>query len=295
MSTITLPLGGIAIAGRSGSGKSSMFFGSEHVRHAFIADTGSQGHKLFQKPGGEARTVEFASNVFPSVQVMNAVQQWTKEGKLWVVDSFTTLIEHECVFAKRGKRGLSQQDYKDIVGRMRDLALILAQLPGFTVLNTAPGGVVKLPDGTLQNTPQGSIVGLPSLTGVGPGSETILARWSTVYVVFPGHTFRDQEQRMTRHVPRGFLLPNKDLRPAEMSQYTPIKDPYGLLTESVERTDEGDRGLEVDAFPALTERPMVDVMLERLAAKYPMARVSGAAEPEVKEPIIRPARPTRAA
>lgn len=293
MSDISLPLGGIAIAGRSGSGKSSLFFGSEYVRHAFIADTGSQGHRLFQKPGGEARSVDFTSNLAPSFQVMEAVQEWSKEGKLWVLDSFTTLIEHECVFAKRGKRGLSQADYKDIVGRLRDLALILAQLPGWTVMNTAPGGVTRLPDGTLQNTPQGSIVGLPSLTGVGSGSETILARWSTVYVVFPGHIYRDREQRITRQVPRGFLLPNKDLRPTEMTQYTPIKDPMGVLAETAIRTDEGERGLEVDAFPPIGERPMVDVLLERMAAKFPISQVKQAEDAETRN--LRPHRPTRGA
>lgn len=274
-----LPLGGVAIAGRSGSGKSSMFFGSEHVRCAFIADTGSQGHKLYQRPGGEVRYVDLRSNEPPSVQVMACVQKWSDAGRLWVLDSFTTVIEHECVYAKRGKKSLFQADYKDIVGRMRDLALVLAQLPGFTVFNTAPGGMVKLPDGTVQDTPKGSIVGLPALTGVGSGSETILARWSTSYVVFPGHTWTENG-RITRSIPRGFILPNKDLRGSAANQYTPIKDPLNVLAETV--TGEGDQavGLEVDAFRPMGE-PSVDVILERIARKFP---------PPAEEPAKKPGR-----
>lgn len=289
-----LPVGGIAIAGPSGSGKSSGFFGSDLVRGCVLADTGSQGHDLFWKH--DRADILYIDNSptckdgDPVAQVIKKIREWKDRGIIAVVDSFTTLIEHQCVYIKqqqrpnvRGELELSQYNYKGIVARFRDLALILSQHAVFTIFNTAPGGIVRLPDGTMQETPKGSIVALPALTGVGNGSESILARWTSVYVCTAGGEYKDRDGN-TQNMPRGFFVPSKDARPAAVKLYTPLKDPAGVLEET------GDQKIHV-LGPPIGQRDhkevAIDLLLRKMAEKYPN-RCSFEAAPAAQNPPVAP-------
>lgn len=265
---VHMPLKGVAIAGKSGSGKSSIFFGSKHVLGVIIADTGSMGHLAYAQRGAESVILDPGSKDSPIDQTLRLARAWSAAGKIWVLDSFSALQEQQVAWFKANRaksRGtMNVKDHMLVVGDLRDAALVLASLPGFAIFNTAPGGMVKTPDGPPVEYPKGALVGYPSLSGIGANSESILSRWTTSWVIFPGYIWRDREGNATRQVPRGFLLPQRDLRGNEAGQYTPIKDPLGVLEE----TKEGDRGQEVHAFlpwGACT----IDDMLERIAKRFP--------------------------
>jgi hypothetical protein len=259
---IHLPIGAVAICGATGSGKSTMFYGSEHVRNVLIADMGSLGHRLYAK--GQVVTVDPTAKDSPVKQVLDAGKRWRDAGELFLLDSFTTLVEQQIVWTKATLRHdpLHQRDYQTIVGQMRDTILILAQTPCFVIFNTAPGGIVRNADGTQTNYPKGSLVGLPALTGIGANSESMLARFPSSWVVFKGWP--------EKGIPRGFLLPNDDLRPQEAAQYTPIKDPLRVIQAGeVEGAEGGAVKLKVDPFRDPSKGAPIDEMLERIALKFP--------------------------
>lgn len=252
---IWLPFGGIAISGRSGSGKSTILQGSKHVHHLLLADTGSiAAHKAFYRgsnPKDDIVCIDANLDPSPIEVIRNKVRAWSEAGHIWALDSWTTLQEQQCSYVKRkANKNLSLPMMQNIIGDLRDLALILAQSGGITICNTSPGGLVKQPDGNVKEYPKGCLVGFPSLVGLGAASETLLARWSTSWVAFPGH----------KETPRGLLLPHKDLRPAETANYVPIKDPCRVLQETEE--------CGVDRLAPLGECT-IDLILERIAAKFP--------------------------
>jgi hypothetical protein len=271
---IHLPLGGIAIPARSGAGKSSSFFGSDHVRKVLIADPGSMGHKLYHKGNADEDIVVLSSaeKESPIQAAIRHITAWRKAGSLFVFDSFSAIQEMQCAWWKRmNKPVMSQRDYMAVVGDLRDLNLCASGAPGFTLFNTSPGGM-QIIDGKEIHFPKGSLVGFPALNGVGPNSETILSRWTCSWVIFPGAEWKGKDGQM-RNVPRGFIPPNKDLRGAEVATYTPIKDPYGVIEETMAITEGQDvaQGVGVHEFPPFGGgKCIIDLMLEKIATKFPV-------------------------
>jgi len=263
---VHLPIGAVAIPGPTGGGKSTLFYRSQYVRNVIVADMGSLGHKLYAR--GQVEVIDPLSKTSPAKQTLALIEQWTKAGELFLLDSFTTLVEHQIVWAKRqtGHDPLYQKDYQGVVGTMRDMILLLAGTPCFVIFNTAPGGIIRNADGSSTNYPKGSVVGLPSMTGIGANSESMLARFPSVWVVFKGWA--------EKGIPRGFLLPNDDLRPVEAAQYTPIKDPLGVIqageVETIADSGEVKRvKTRVDPFPDVSQGCVIDAYLERIAQKFP--------------------------
>lgn len=257
---VHLPAGGVAVFGRSGTGKSSLFYNSRFVRNLIIADTGSLAHKLYCS--GRVTVVDTTKKDSPIQQVTAEVERCVAAGELFLLDSFTTLQFAQVAWYKRGstnQRGpaVNLKDHQTIVGYLRDLSLVLAQAPGFTVFNTAPGGRGKTPDGQEVVYPAGCITGYPSLNGTNANSETVLARWGTVWGVFQG--FGD--------IPRGLYVPGKDIRPEAHGYYSPLKDPYMVVRE----TSGGEK--PVMAVPDMRDpgnagRCFADELLVEIAAKF---------------------------
>ena len=130
ISSKLLPAGGVGIAARSGTGKSSWFFASEYVHCVLLADTGSQGHKIYHKgkrnaAGDPEDVVMFdpRKNLSPFDFAREQVWKWSDAGLLWVLDSFSTLIQHQCVWLKGTRKQLNQDEYMIVVQKARDLAL----------------------------------------------------------------------------------------------------------------------------------------------------------------------------
>ena len=169
---------------------------------------------------------------------------------------------------KRGWKGgkgpaVNLKDHQTIVGDMRDLALTLALAQGFTVFNTTPGGVGKTPGGEEIKFPAGAITGYPSLSGIGAGSETVLARWGCVWGVFQGY----QNAEKGIDIPRGLFVPGQDIRPESHAVYSPLKDPLMVVRD----TTDGKKIMAVPDLrdPANAGRSFVDELLVSIAAKYP--------------------------
>lgn len=280
---VTLPgHKGIAISGRTGSGKSSIFFGSRHVTRIIVADTGSGGHAIYKRPGTEVVDVVTDNpNESPIQQTVRLIRQWTKQGLLWAMDSFSTMQEQQVLWRKRFRaknNQMSLQEHGFVVGDMRDLALELATRPGFTIFNTSPGGQVRTPDGQLVNIPKGVLVGYPALSGLAEGKESVLSRFTSSWIVMPGFFQTDRNSgAITRKVPRGFLLPWHDLRGGDIGNFAPIKDPLRVLkpSKTMRKTEHGEQEVEeeVDAFlPLESELCTIDAMLERIADHFPQIR-----------------------
>lgn len=266
---VSLPLSAVAVSGKTGSGKSSIFFGSHYVLGVVIADPGSLGHILYQRKdlGAESIIISPTDSVSPIRKTLEAVQRWTQSGRLCVVDSFSALQEQQCAWFKmnRKKDSLTIKDHQQIVGDLRDLALALSALPCFVIFNTAPGGVVKSPEGQNFEYPKGALVGYPSLSGIGANSESVLSRFTTSWVIFPGWIRQDKDGNIVRNVPRGFLLPWRDLRTGDAGQYTPIKDPLQVIEET--KTLDPARGDEVHAFLPMGQCT-IDSLLDKIAKKF---------------------------
>jgi hypothetical protein len=218
--------------------------------------------------GAEALVIDPHKPESPIKQTIAAVRGWAKEGRLSLLDSFSAIQEQQCLWYKASKKkdALSVKDHQYIVGDLRDLALTLAALPCFVIFNTAPGGVVKTPEGQVTEYPKGALVGYPSLSGIGANSESVLSRFTTSWVIFPGWTKRDGNGDAVRTVPRGFLLGWRDLRGNDASQYTPIKDPLQVLEET--KTVDTERTDEVHAFLPMGQCT-IDGLIERIARKFP--------------------------
>lgn len=261
---VYLPAGGVGVFGRTGSGKSTMFFFSRFLQRVFCADTGSLAHKLW---AGDDRFVQIdpTAKESPIDQVMKGVEQCRAEGWLWLMDSWTTLQECQVAWFKKDNRGrdfVSVKDHGAIVGRFRDLALILAQAQGFVTFNTSAGGRGKNPDGTEVVYPAGCVTGYPSLNGTNANGETILARWGTVWGAFAGSE--------KAGMPRGLYVPSRDPRPEDHAKYAPLKDPLGVVKETAE-------GKGIMAFPDRDDpknrnRCFADELLVLASANWPRRR-----------------------
>lgn len=265
---VGIPTGNVALFGRTGTGKSTTVYWSQLIKMIIVSDTGSMGgHKLYALPDTEIVMIDIMSDVSPIIQVDEAVQRAAREKKLWILDSWTTLQECEVAWVKRMNRRqqqrnknappLSVKDHQAIVGNLRDLALTLSPLAGFTVFNTSPGGKGKTPEGAEIVYPAGCITGYPALNGTGANSETILARWSTVWGVFQGHPGIG---------PRGLYVPGNDRRPESHATYSPLKDPLMVVRDTTE-------GQGFMAVPDLRDpdnfgRCFLDEMLVNIAAKW---------------------------
>jgi hypothetical protein len=260
---INLPAGGVAVWGRSGTGKSSLFYYSQFVKTVIVADTGSLAHKLYCS--GEVVVVDPTDkDRSPIRQVMDKVEECNRLNRLFLLDSFTTLQEAQVAWFKRGStnaRGpaVNLKDHQNIVGMFRDLALTLAIAPGFTIFNTSPGGRGKNPDGTEIVYPAGCITGYPSLNGTNANGETVLARWGSVWGVFQGH----------KEIPRGLYVPGQDFRPADHANYSPLKDPMFVIRPTTPPDVAPVMAVPDQRDPKNHGRCFVDELLVEIAAKYP--------------------------
>ncbi len=269
---------GIAISARTGSGNSSICFGSRHVLRVLVADTGSGAHAIYKRP--EAECVDIIADnpkESPVQQAMRLVKKWTEEGYLWAVDSFSTLMEQQVAWHKRfrtDRQQMSLREHQHVVGDLRDLALFLASRSGFTIFNTSPGGQQRTPEGNVVNMPKGVLVGYASLSGLAEGKESVLSRFTSSWIITPGGIATKDRPRIAR----GFILAENDIRGGEVGNFAPIKDPLRVLkaTEAFEGEGEDRRKIrdeEVDAFLSL-DSPIctIDAMLERIAAQFPHIR-----------------------
>lgn len=260
---IHMPAGGIAIFGRTGAGKSGLFYWSDYVRNMIIADTGSLSHKLYFKHG-EPTVIDSQAKDSPIEQVVRSVEAARKAGKISILDSWSTLQEQEVAYAKRTMDSWQRNSLKYhqiIVGRFRDLALVLAQAPVFTIFNTAPGGRGKTPTGEEVVYPAGALTGYPSLNGTAPNSETILARWPTVWGCFMGYKNGEKD------IPRGLYVPGADIRPEAQTYYAPLKDPLMVIQDN-----SGGSGIMKCPDLRLEENRgacFIDNVLEQVAGKWP--------------------------
>lgn len=274
---VHLPAGNVGIFGRSGTGKSSLLYNSRYVSFFILADTGSIAHKLYTpsatfltiSPTGKHRLEvpgrpEEIVNASPIEAVRMYVSECTVKGRLWALDSWTALQEHEVAYfkaTKQNSRGfISVPEHGQIVGRLRDLALYLAVSPGFTVFNTSPGGQGKDAEGKTVTYPKGCITGYPSLNGTESSKEPILARWSSVWGVFQGY----------KDIPRGLMVPSNDIRPEEVSRYAPLKDPYMVIVDNSDG-----KGIMTTFDMANKDnhgRCFVDEILVEISAKWPKQR-----------------------
>lgn len=280
---IHLPAGGVAVFGRSGTGKSSLFYHSRFIGCIIVADTGSMAHRLYARNPEGVLLIDSTAMQSPIEQVQRRVEECAAQGTLFLLDSWTTLQEAHVAWVKRGNVNkrvqVSLQDHQQIVGRFRDLALVLAQSQGFTVFNTTPGGRGKTPAGEEVVYPAGAVAGYPSLNGTAANSETILARWGSVWGVFQGHP--------PKELPRGLYVPGADIRPESHAIYSPLKDPMLVVRD----TSEGGKGIM--AVPDLRNqdnhgRCFVDELLVEIAAKFrkkPALKIATEA-PTVPAPVV---------
>lgn len=269
---IGLPSGNVGVFGSTGAGKSAIFYGSRFVQDVIIADTGSMSHRLYSpsasfyiispegehqivKPGKQYKSIKMS----PIDMVREVVEECKAAGRLHLTDSWSTLQEHEVAYTKKigGKRQMSIPMHGEVVGRLRDLALFLAASPGFTIFNTSPGGEGKTPTGEVVRYPKGCITGYPSLNGTEAGKETILARWSSVWGVFKGHG----------DIPRGLYSPVHDIRPADMQNYCPLKDPYLIIKDTSENEKHIMKTFDL-RDPANAGRCFIDEILILIAKRY---------------------------
>lgn len=279
---IHLPAGGVAVFGRSGTGKSTLFYWSEFIKCLILADTGSLAHKLYARHNN-ILIVDSTADISPVDQVLRKVEECMKTDTIFLLDSWTTLQEAMVAWWKRGStnaRGpaVNLKDHNAIVGRFRDLALVLAQAQGFTVMNTSPGGRGKNPDGQEVVYPAGCVTGYPSLNGTNANSETILARWGSVWGVFQGH--KSAEKNVD--IPRGLYVPGHDIRPESHALYSPLKDPMMVIRD----TSDG-RGIMVVPDlrdPANHGRCFADEVLIEMAKRWPRRRPSTQAANENAQP-----------
>lgn len=261
---IHLPAGGVALFGKSGSGKSSFLYNSEYVRGAIVADTGSLSHRLyFRGVDADFVVIDPMANDSPITQVQDAVKRFTTESKMFFLDSYTTLQEQQVAWTKKNaKRGfISLPDHQAIVGQLRDLALVLSRASCFTVFNSTPGGEGKTPDGQRVVYPAGAVTGYPSLSGTEAGKETILARWSSVWGFFAG--FRNDSMV----IPRGMYVPGQDIRPESHAIYSPLKDPM-MVIENTSPPDSKPIFCAPDLRSNLSIS-WVDMVLAKIANKWP--------------------------
>jgi hypothetical protein len=272
---VHLPAGGVAIFGRTGNGKSSLFYHSRFVRCVIVADTGSMAHALFAT--GEVAAISPTAKESPIAQAARKVEEYARAGGIVLLDSWSTLEQQHCYWFKRSKNlgNISVRQHGEIVGDLRDLALLLAQSQTFTVFNTTPGGRGKTPDGQEVVYPAGAITGYPSLSGMNAGSETILARWGNVWGMFQGHP--------EKAMPRGLYVPSNDIRPEHYAKYAPLKDPLGVIRDT---TEKGIMAVPDRNHPDNAGRCFIDELLVEVAAKFPKKRPQAAAEkkPEDKKP-----------
>lgn len=269
---VHLPVGGIAVASRSGGGKSSLLFGSKYIEYVLIADSGSMGHIIYHKgPKENVIVLDSMQKESPIQTAINLISKWTAERKIFVFDSFSAIQEVQVAWFKRvnNKPKMTLPDHQTIVGNLRDLNLVASRGPGFTLFNTAPGGIVQNPDGTKVMYPRGALVGYAALNGVGPNTETCLSRWTTSWVVCPGGSWKDEQGRPVT-LPRGLICPSLDFRGPDVAQYTPLKDPLGIVTPT--KLEDGSE-IGVHAFPPLDpiNAPVIDVFLELIAKKFPQS------------------------
>jgi hypothetical protein len=266
---IHLPAGGVAVFGRTGNGKSTLFFYSQFLGRVIIADTGSMAHKLW---AGDRAVVVTTTDPqrSPIDQVRDEVVACERAGRLSLVDSWSTLQEQQVAWFKQNvsrKRGtISIPEHGEIVGQLRDLALVLAQAQAFTIFNTTAGGSGKTPSGEVVHYPAGAITGYPSLNGTEANKEPVLARWGSVWGMFKGWP--------EKGLPRGLYVPSNDIRPDGHDKYAPLKDPYGVIRDTSD-------GKGVMAVPSREDeanagRCFADELLVEIAARFPKARPAAA-------------------
>lgn len=268
--------GGLAIAGATGSGKTSVLLGSKYILDVVIADTGSLSHKMHHLGGGEILVIDHGNRAVSPIQQTTAfVARCEQQGRLWCLDSWSALESQQCAWLKPSCKGgyLGQLDHQRVVGAMRDLAFTLSQGHGVTLFNTSLGGTVQNEDGTTTRIPQGALTGYPSLSGVKAGTETILARWSSVYIAFRGWTKRNDAGDIVSVYPRGFLLEGHDMRSAEAQQLCPRKDHYRVIAPG--EIPVGDTTSPTLTMPFQDHESgitTIDVILERIAARWVTAK-----------------------
>lgn len=287
---------GVAITGRTGSGKSSIFLGSRHVTRVAVADTGSGQHAIYALPGTIVTTIRADdAKASPITQITNLLVKWHNEGAIGCLDSFTTLQEVQVAWYKRFRTdgSISLRDHQRIVGDLRDLALGLASSSVFVIFNSAPGGQVQTPDGNRIQLPKGCLVGYPALSGLAEGKESVLSRFTSSYIVMPGMVASAQRPA----IPRGFMLPMDDFRGDDVGNFAPIKDALRILRPS-RRTVEQENGTtteiieRVDAFaPIESGIVMIDEIIDRIGAKFPGIYESPVQRPTSAPPQIAPAAP----
>lgn len=284
---VHLPAGGVAVFGRTGNGKSSLFYGSRFLDVVLIADTGSTSHRLYARDPDKVVDVDHLATESPIEQVIRHVRKSPGPGLL---DSWSTLQEQQVAWYKRTIGGrvnggaLSMIQHGDIVGQLRDLALVLARAPWFTVFNTTAGGQGKTPAGQLVVYPSGAITGYQSLNGTEANKETILARWPSVWGVFQGY----------KTIPRGLYLPFADWREKDFTKYAPLKDPMLVLRDTNQADDKHPLMVVPDLRrPDNAGRCFGDELLVEISAKFPRRRPAAASPPPPPPPEARPARPPK--
>jgi hypothetical protein len=127
---IHLPAKAIAIAGRTGSGKSTLFCdplqsdprlaGSKHLSLMMIADTGSMGHMAYMSD--KCQFIDPESQESPIEQVKRHVLACTG---IWALDSWSTFQEVQIMWSKnQGKLVPGDKSalkaYGEIVMSLRD-------------------------------------------------------------------------------------------------------------------------------------------------------------------------------
>lgn len=278
---------GVAIVGRTGSGKSTLFHGSEYVLDVCITDTGSLGHIPHHRGGGEIHTLIPTDMAKSPIQfVTEWVNRMEVEKRVWCLDSWSALEWMQCAWYKRktGKPIMDKPGHNTVVNQMRDLALTLAMSRGFVTFNTGNGGTIILDNGELMTQPKGCLTGYPSLNGTSPGKETVLARWSTVWIIVPGMPDKSPEE--PSKVPRGFMLDSDDFRGGEYGFYVPLKDGYRVMSAGlIPASDKhGPVNLRVDPVSRDQGAP-IDAIIRRMMANCPpvdkpkRGRKSAVAEP----------------
>ncbi len=285
---------GVGVSARTGAGKSTIFYFSKYVTKILLVDSGSGGHHFNKQATTEVAELNMADPERSPVQQSIAItEKWTKAGHLWLLDSFTTMQEQMCAWWKRHrcKGGLTLQQHGFIVGEMRDLALCLAGQPGFTLFNTSPGGQIRTPEGQVINIPMGVLVGYPALSGLKENAESILARFTSSWILFPGFKKVNKDTGLVeRTIPRGLLLPDHDIRGGNIANYAPIKDPMRILrgtpiAQTPEEIADGtpQRISELDLMGPMPDKAsdpaIIDGLLDRIYERYHIAPAAPAGEP----------------
>lgn len=281
---IHLPAGGVAVFGKTGNGKSSLFRNSRFIRRVLIADSGSMMHKLW---AGEDRCLVVTTDKekSPTEQVRDEVEACEKAGGIYLLDSWSTLQELQVLWFKRVNRIIGQVSipkHGDIVAMLRDLIPILAQTQGFSIFNTTAGGESKTPKGDIVYYPAGALTGYQSLNGTEPNKEPILSRWGTVWGMFQGHPPKD--------LPRGLYVPAHDIRPESYAKYAPLKDPLEVVRDT--SAGKGVMVVPDRSDPANVDRCFIDELLVEIAAKFPRRKPTPppTTTPPVEEKADAPAR-----